>query len=221
MKNIIIIGSGGQSRVIFSILIDQNLFNIAGFCDDDRETGTVIESYGNKKYKVICNTAQLKTNKKKLYAVLGIGDNYQRYKIYSKLNKLNNIKWQKIISKKANVFDKSKVGEGTVIFNNVNIGIGSTIGSHCIINNNCSVDHDCIISDFSSLAPGVITGGGVVINKNCHIGIGTSIKNGIEIQSNTVVGSGSFVNKNCKKNSLYFGIPAKYIKKRSLNTKYL
>ena len=46
-------------------------------------------------------------------------------------------------------------------------------------------------------------------------------KKNIEIKENTVVGAHSLVLKNCKKNSTYFGNPAKFKFNRTLKKKYI
>ena len=43
----------------------------------------------------------------------------------------------------------------------------------------------------------------------------------ITIKENTVIGGNSFVNKNCSSYSVYYGSPAKKIRKRKKNSKYL
>ena len=75
--------------------------------------------------------------------------------------------------------------------------------------------------DYSSCGPGAITGGNVNVSENSHIGIGAIIKNGIKIGKNTIIGGKSYVNKNCGNNSIYYGVPAKLIKKRKEKENYL
>ena len=43
----------------------------------------------------------------------------------------------------------------------------------------------------------------------------------ISIGDNTIIGAQSMVLKNCNKNSVYYGIPAKKIRDREDNSKYL
>ena len=52
----------------------------------------------------------------------------------------------------------------------------------------------------------------VEINKNCYIGAGSLILSGISVGENTMIGAGSVVIKNTETNSLYAGVPAKFIK---------
>ena len=67
----------------------------------------------------------------------------------------------------------------------------------------------------------MITGGNVKIGELSHLSIGSTIKNNITIESNALIGGSSFVNKDCDKNSVYYGVPAKKIKSRKENEKYL
>ena len=43
----------------------------------------------------------------------------------------------------------------------------------------------------------------------------------VKIGKNTIIGGQSFVYKNCKSYSIYSGIPAKKIRNRTVNEKYL
>jgi acetyltransferase-like isoleucine patch superfamily enzyme len=77
------------------------------------------------------------------------------------------------------------------------------------------------MNDFSSLAPGVVTGGNVHIGKFSAIGLGAHIIHGIRIGEQVVVGAGSLVNKNLDSGKVYYGIPAKEIRTRVAGDKYL
>ena len=52
--------------------------------------------------------------------------------------------------------------------------------------------------DYSSAAPGVITGGNVSVGTGSYLGLGCIIKNNIMISNNIIIGTGSLINKNCK-----------------------
>ena len=133
----------------------------------------------------------------------------------------NNFKFQQIISKEAIISSNVFIDEGTLIVSGAIINTGTKIGRHCIINSSCSIDHDNKFSDFSSTGPGVITGGNVEVGYQSYLGLGSLIKHNIKILENTIVGLGSLVNKDCKKNSIYYGSPAKLIRKRKNNEIYL
>jgi acetyltransferase-like isoleucine patch superfamily enzyme len=53
----------------------------------------------------------------------------------------------------------------------------------------------------------------IFIEKNVSIGSGSVILGGVRIGENSIIGAGSVVTRNVKKNSIYFGNPAKFIRK--------
>ncbi len=57
--------------------------------------------------------------------------------------------------------------------------------------------------------------------KKSYIGLGSKIKNNILIENSVIIGSSSNVIKNCNKESIYFGNPAKKIRKKRKNENYL
>ena len=237
MKNIIIFGSGSHSKVVFSEAIKLKNYNILGFVDNFSKKGKKIINYNNKNYfnlgsindfikKVkISNKKTKKTNSKKdneISGIIGTGLNYLRKKISDEVFKIDKtFKWETIISKDAILNGKIKIGEGSLIMSGVVINTHTVIGKHCIINTSSSIDHDNLFSDYSSCAPGVITGGNVKIGKYSYLGIGSVIKHSIDIGFNTVIGGKSFVNKKCLNNRVYYGVPVKEIKKRKVNENYL
>ena len=52
----------------------------------------------------------------------------------------------------------------------------------------------------------------IKIGDNVYIGTGCIILPGVTIGDNVIIGAGSIVTKDCKSNSVYAGIPARYIK---------
>ena len=153
---------------------------------------------------------------------VAIGDNITREKIINTLKlDLPNTKFPCLIHRSSVIGISTKIGNGTIIMPNVNIGPNSNIGIFCIINSSSSVDHDCNIKDFASLAPGVITGGGVNIGFRTAISIGTTIKHKISVGDDTVIGAKSYVNKNIEKKIVAYGIPCKKVRTRKIGENYL
>lgn len=214
MKKIVIFGSGYHAQVIFHEIINLKKYKILGFIDETKKKIVVVR-YKNKKYYNFGNISQLLNSKyHNIRGIIGIGNNYIREKIFNKVNKINkSFKWEKIISKNAIINNNVKIGDGSMICSNVLVCNNTIIGNHCLINSSSSIDHDNTLEDFSSVGPGVITGGNVIIKKNSFIGIGSTIKDNIEIGKNTTIWGNSYVTKNCLNNSTYFGTPAKKMKK--------
>lgn len=223
MKNLLIFGSGEHSKVILAEALKlKHKYNILGFCCSQNKIGKTIFKKGKKKYQVVCNFKNLKEKlrTKNFYGIIGVADNYVRKNIFVVLKKFK-IKWESIISIDSKINPNVKIGKGSFVASNSFINTGTIINEHCIINTSSSLDHDNLFKNFSSTAPGVVTGGNVKVEESSHLGVGAKIQNNILIEKNTIIGSGSLVIKNCKKNSVYFGSPAKFIRKKKSNERFL
>ena len=223
MKKILIIGSGFHSKVVLSEIVQIKGYKVIGFIDEKLKKGTTIEIYKKQKYKVVGNIKEIKKLlDKNVFGIIGVGSNFLRKKISRKIDKIyKNFKWLTIISKNCTINGNVKIGKGSIIVSGSVINNGTIIEKHCLINTTSSIDHDNIFEDYSSTGPGVITGGNVKLGQCSHLGIASTVKHQILIKSNTVIGARSLVLKNCDKNSVYFGIPAKKIRNRKNNSKYL
>jgi len=216
-KKIIIFGAGCHAKVVFSEIIKLKKYEIGGFVDEFSDRGKVILTHKKREFKNIGPLKNIK-NLGKYSGIIAVGSNKLRKKIYDQvINFFKNFKWQKIISKDAIISNNVFIDEGSVVISNTVINTGTKIGKHCLINTSSSIDHDNKFDDFSGTGPGVITGGKVKVGRLTYLGIGSIIKNEVTIGKNSYIGGSSFVNKNCDHNSLYFGVPAKKIKKINLN----
>ena len=145
-----------------------------------------------------------------------------RKKISFEVEKFN--KKFKLINKihpSAVISPSATFGFGNIILAGSIICAETKIYNHVSINTGSYIDHNNTFYNFSSTGPGVATGGNVRLGKLSFLGIGTTVRHNITIGENTVVGGQSFVCDNCESNSLYYGVPAKKIKKRSEQEEYL
>ena len=203
MKKLIIIGAGGNGKVVYDIA-KLNGYDDIKFIDD---------IFFNKKYpyEIIGNISILE--KKEFqewdYAV-AIGDCYARkkYSLLLKQKKLN----QPILIHPSAIIDKTVViGAGTVVMANVVINAFSSIGQNCIINTSSSIDHDCIIKSFTHIAPGVNISGSTIVGEYCWIGTGANVINNISIFDNVYIGAGTTIIKDIKEPGKYVGLPLRRI----------
>jgi len=221
MKKIVIFGSGDHSRVIFSEIIKQKKYKFLGFIDEKKKENELIIKYLGKNYYNLGSISKIIKNKNNFKGIIGVGLNFSRKKIYEEIIKVDkNFKFEKIVSKNAIIDSSVKIGDGTLVVSGSIINIGTKIGKHCYINTASVIEHDNNFEDFSSTGPRVVTGGNVIIRKYSYIGMGTIIKEQIEIKENTIIGAHSYVNKNCAKNLIFYGSPARKVKKRLFNENY-
>ena len=96
----------------------------------------------------------------------------------------------------------------------VKIGVGGLIkiGANCQIGSHCSFNAESHIFSDGSFTSGKTSRIGITIGDNVWIGDGVIILDGVQIGKNSVIGAGSLVNKSVPANSIYVGVPAKFIK---------
>ncbi len=210
-KDICIIGGGGHSKSIISIIKKINYFNIVGYTDLVDKGNILGVSYiGND---------DVIFQQKIPFAAIGISylktpkDISLRLGIIEKYSKLGLV-FPKIISPSAIINEEVYIDDGTVVMDGVVINSGTKIGKFCILNTKCTIEHGCEIKNNVSISPGAILCGDVHIGNNSFIGAGSIIRDGINICSNVTLGAGSNVTKKIEIPGIYFGNPAKVISRK-------
>jgi acetyltransferase EpsM len=200
MKNLIILGFGGHSKVIIDTALRNDITNLELFDDNPLTHNTFYYSYRVK---------GIITSSYNGSALIAVGNNYMRQKISRRVKVFN---WESLIHPSAYVANDVEIGEGSVIFAGAVVQPGSKIGKHCIINTGACIDHDCVLEDFIHIAPNCALGGNVRIGEGTFIGIGSSIIHNITIGKWASIGAGSVVITDQPNFCTSVGIPAKPIK---------
>jgi len=220
MKNIVIIGASGYSRVLISTIEQEKKYKLIGLLDTYKNPGEKILGYeilGPE--EIIPNLVK----ERNLFGgVIAIGDNWVRYKVYKRILSIYpKFNFVTIIHPSAQIGFDVTIGAGSVITAGVVINPSISIGKQCLLNVNSTISHDSFMGDFSSLAPGATTGGNVKIGDFTAVSLGANIIHGITIGSHTVIGAGSAVVKDIPSYSVAYGVPAKVIRSRKKGEKYL
>ena len=217
-KSLIIIGSSGHAKVVLDIFEKMNLHKIIGFIDNNKQTGENVLGYP------VLGDEEILNNHKSEHTQLfiAIGDNCTRQKVRDRIKThFPAFSFATAIHPSATIGIEVKIGQGSAIMAGSILNPCCIIGEFCLINTKASLDHDSVMNDFSSLAPGVTTGGNVEIGASSAIGIGASIMHGVKIGTEVVIGGHAFVNKHVDDFSVCYGVPAKSIRKRVVGEKYL
>lgn len=220
MEKIAIIGASGHAKVIIDIVLNEKKYELCGLLDDYRKSGEVVMNFPilgkiEELPNIVCK--HLITG-----IVIAIGDNFARSKVAAYIKKTcPDIIFINTIHPSALIAPSVQIGAGTIIAAGSIVGPCCKIGNHCILNTNSSLDHDSTMHDFSSIAPGVITGGNCDIGAYAAIGIGTTLIHKVHIGNNSVIGAASLVISDVEPFVIAYGSPAKTIRTRKEDDRYL
>lgn len=214
MIDVIIFGTGGHAKVVYDILLTQNLYRPVAFLS----TNEVITSFLNLPHFHQSKLAELEFNT----GIVAIGDNMVRSRVvefvYSQRSDFHFIT---AVHLSAAVASDVILQDGIVVMAQTAINSGSRIGSHVIVNTSSSIDHDCNIGKFSSIAPGCILGGNVEIGNFSAVSLGAKIVHGKKIGYHAVIGAGALVLNDIDNYKVAYGSPCKIVRTRVQGEKYL
>ncbi|MFZ4115168.1 MAG: acetyltransferase [Chthoniobacterales bacterium] len=219
MKNIVIFGSSGYSKKIVNIA-EITGFKIIGFIDSFRLPGE--ETLG---YKILGKEQDIPSliDKYEVEGIfIGVCDNYLRSKLAEKVKAISPaLEFITLIHPNATIARNVVIGKGSVIMAGAVIEPDTKVGDFCLLNTHSMLSHDCIMNNFSSLGPKVAVAGHCNIGAYTAINIGSTIINKIDIGLHTVICAGSCVVKDIPSFKVAVGYPARVIRGREADEKYL
>ena len=205
----LIIGAKGLAKEVLEIFHQKNeLENI--FFYDDISTGLPDKIY--ERFEILRTMEQaailFKTDP---CFIVAVGEPGLRFKLYNQFIAIGG-QLVSAISPFAQVGNYGTtiaagciVMAGTVITNDVKIGMA------CLINPNCTISHDTVMGDFTELSPGVQITGNCFIGDFCNIGANATILPKIRLGNNATVGAGAVVTKDVAEGLTVTGVPAKVL----------
>lgn len=103
----------------------------------------------------------------------------------------------------------TKIGKGTVVYENAMLQPNVNIGEHCIISAQSGVAHDSVVGNYVFIGPNSYTCGRCTINDGAYIGTSATIIPETIIGSGAIIGAGAIVTKSLPPDNTYVGMPAK------------
>lgn len=210
-----IFGSGDQARVIHNILQESRQYEVGCFYSLEPGQETL---YGVPSIKQEPDFSNLEFD----HGIIAIGDNFLRRKLAEEiLAHKQGFTFINAIHPSAIISTTASIGHGNAIMTGAIICNEAKIENHSIINTGAKVDHDCLISSYTSIGPGVTLGGRCRVDSLTAVCIGSTVLNNISMGANALIGAGSVVTRNLEEGYMYYGTPAKPIRKREEGEKYL
>ena len=207
-KKLIILGGYGVGMIAASIAENFYNFEIKGFLND--KIKGKIGKY--KKYSVLggIEDKNLYLREKNTYFFDAI-INYKKKKKYNV--KIPESKLVSLIHPNTNFYkDTLKIGKNVIICSNVIISTDVKIEKGVKIMSNVFIGHNSTIKEKSFIAASATIGGNVIIYDNAFVGLNSTIIENCKIGKNSILGAGSVLISNIKKDEIFVGNPAKFLK---------
>lgn len=212
MKNLLIVGDGGQGKVVLDCALSMGCFDRIAFLVNHSE-GQRIPGY---EYYLEDENMLLSLLPEFQHIIVALGNNKVRVEKTDYFERLG-FTPAVLIHPSATVSPLSSVGKGSVVFAHAVINPFAQIGRACIVNTAVIVEHDCILEEGVHLSPNTSMGGETIIGRESWICVGCSIANAIKIGRNVTVGAGAAVVSDIEDNVMAAGVPA-VIKKHKKQT---
>lgn len=212
-KKLVLMGAGGTSADVLSIIADINraapTYECIGLLDDDPAL------WGKHRFSVsVLGGLEQAGSMHDVSFVncLGSPNNYwKRRGLLARLG-IGRDRFETLIHPRAAVAADCRIGRGSVLYPNVVVMANVRIGDHVTILGNTVMNHDVDIDDLCIITSGVNISGRVRIGQSAYIGTGATLKHGISIGDLALVGMGSVVLHDVLPRAVVAGNPARQLR---------
>lgn len=205
--NVVIIGAGGQGKVVGEALLASETDRVVGYMDDRYKSLTKKDGII---FAPITSAPMIKDILGPVKFMIAIGDNRTRWMMAKRLA-LPDDAYLTYIHPSAIVSPSATFGPGSVVMARTVIQADAVIGRHTIINTGSVIEHDNCLGDFVHISPGAILTGGVTIDAGAHIGAGAAVIPNVKIGEWSVVGAGTVVLDDLPPRCTAVGNPARVL----------
>lgn len=204
---ILIIGAGGQGRVVADALLQTGdaarAHGVLGFIDTDAD----LHGQTLLGLPIIGGMDAIATIEHDA-VVIAIGDNATRRRL-AQSSEVRNRLLLTVRHQASIVASDVVIGAGTMISANATVVTGTRVGRGCIVNTGCVIDHDSVVGDWSHIAPRAVLGGHVTIGAGALVGIGATVMPGRFVGDGATVGAGAVVTADVLPGAVVVGVPAR------------
>lgn len=209
--NIVIIGAGGHSRVVYDILRTDHNVAVSAFVDNSPRGSeeTIMGTPVIGDHDVL--PAYVEENDVSGF-IVAVGDNEIRRDHFEKLTEMG-LEPVSAIHPDATISETADIGPGTVVASGAIITTNAKVGENSIVNTGSVIEHESEVGDHAHVGPGTTVAGRVAIGDGTFVGMGSSVTDYTTIGENATIGAGSVVLEDVDSNTLAVGAPAE-VKRR-------
>ena len=179
-NKLLIVGAGGHGRSVAEAVLAANLFEIAGFVDDNAS----VDIFGFPVSGVTADLALLTDTAS--HVIVAIGNNALRQQLCQQVLSLG-FQLATIIHPRAIVSPSAVIDDGVTIMAGAIVGTEAKLGVGVIVNCGAVVDHHAKVEDFGHLGVNACMAGGSVLGIGAWMQAGSALGYGVTIASNQVL----------------------------------
>lgn len=205
-KHVYIIGARGAGREFVARFRDipgfLDQYDLKGFLDDKSDA---LDGYRNYP-PIISSVEDFVPHEGDVFAC-ALGNPIYREK-YVNMMLAKGGKFETFISPKASVYQNSRIGIGTVIYENCVVSVDVSVGDFVLMLSNVALGHDSSIGNFSVLEANASVCGFAQVGVGAVIHTTAVVLPKVRVADNSIVGAGSVVLANVRSHTTVFGMPA-------------
>lgn len=203
MKKLLILGAGGQGKVVLDLALACEEWDEISFLDGAKIGEKVLG------YPVIGDLKEYEVLRENYnHAIAAVGNNDLRLRLTEALLETG-YEVPIFIHPSAVVSRFSSIGLGSIVMPQAVVNVSAQVGKACIVNTGVVIEHDCQIGNGVHLSPSATLGGTVSVGDKSWICLGAKVINNITIGDRVTVGAGAVVIDDIEDETLVVGVPAK------------
>lgn len=208
VHDLVIIGAGGNSRVIIDMIAQDSRYRAVGLLDDDpvlmgqQMMGLPILGPRAK----LCELARQGV-RHAVIGIVGATSMSLRRKVCQETRSAG-CDIPSIIHPTAIVADSVSLGTGLLVMAGAIVNPCAVIEDDVLVNTGGIVEHDCVIEEGAFLGPGVKLAGNTRVGRYAFVGIGAVSVPGIRIGEESLVAAGTVLTRDVPARHFARGVPA-------------
>ena len=217
MSSLLILGAGGQAKVVAETALATGIFSNIAFVDDRFNGRDALPPVlGWPVLGTLADALRPPIRREFPAALVAIGHAATRLRWIEQLRAAG-YALPSLIHPTASVSPSAQIGPASVVFALAAIQAQAVIGTGAILNTGCSVDHDAKLADGVHICPGARLGGDVQVGPRSWIGIGASVIQQVLIGADVTVGAGAAVIRELADGVTAVGVPARVLSQPSIS----
>jgi UDP-perosamine 4-acetyltransferase len=207
-ERIIIVGAGGNARVLVDMIQRGGRFEIAGLIDDSPSRhGADVFGHQVLGGRELLASLQRDGVRYAVNAVGSAGVNDARNRVFADLVAMG-FAMPQIVHPTAILGCEVEIGAGVLLMAGVIVNPGARLGANVLVNTGTVIEHDCVLEDDVFVGPGCALAGATHVGHGAFIGVGAKTIQGIHIGPRAVVAGGAMVIRDVPPAAMVAGVPA-------------